>query len=289
MLIPHYTVGALVLGVITAWFILTRKKRTFLTMEKKQPVKLIAKETLSHDVRKFRFELPPNTALGLQAGRHIIASTNKPNGVVARNYSPVSAEEAEGYFELNVKIYLPNEKFPQGGQFSQFLESLQIGDTIDIKGPIGKCFYSGPSELSLLAKGGMETRKASTIAMMAGGVGITPFLAIIRKIFSNPADKTKVSLLFANQTEEDIFLRQELEAYASKYSNFKLWYTLDRPPQNWKYSSGFINATMIKEHLFEGDVAPSVFLLCGPPPMIKYACMPNLTELGVKESDVIAW
>jgi len=125
--------------------------------------------------------------------------------------------------------------------------------------------------------------------MIAGGVGITPFLAIIRKIFANPADTTKVTLLFANQTENDIFLRTELESLAERHSNFKLWYTLDRPPPQWTYSEGFITDEMIKGHLFEDGVAPSVFLICGPPPMVKFACVPNLEKLGVKESDIIVW
>jgi len=172
---------------------------------------------------------------------------------------------------------------------SQYLDSLQIGDTVDVKGPIGKCFYSAPSELTLLRGDEGQTRRVPSIAMIAGGVGITPFLAIIRKIFANPADKTKVTLLFANQTENDIFLRTELEALAEQHSNFKFWYTLDRPPSPWTYSQGFITDEMIKERLWEGGVAPSVFLICGPPPMVKFACIPNLEKLGVKESDIIVW
>lgn len=38
----------------------------------------------------------------------------------------------------------------------------------------------------------------------------------------------QVSLLYANQCEDDILLREQLEALAAKHSNFKLWYTLDR-------------------------------------------------------------
>lgn len=47
----------------------------------------------------------------------------------------------------------------------------------------------------------------------------------------------------------------------------------------WKYGSGFITADMIKQHLY----APSnetLTLICGPPPMIEFACNPNLDKLG---------
>ena len=58
-----------------------------------------------------------------------------------------------------------------------------------------------------------------------------------------------------------------------------LWYTLDRPPAGWGYSSGFITAEMIAEHL-PGPKESSLILMCGPPPMVKFACMQNLDKLG---------
>lgn len=51
------------------------------------------------------------------------------------------------------------------------------------------------------------------------------------------------------------------------------------PPLGWKYGRGFITADMLKSHLF----APSndtLTLICGPPPMIQFACNPNLDQLG---------
>lgn len=47
----------------------------------------------------------------------------------------------------------------------------------------------------------------------------------------------------------------------------------------WKYSSGFISAEMIQEHLFPPG-SDTLVLMCGPPPMINYACNPNLEKLG---------
>jgi cytochrome-b5 reductase len=94
----------------------------------------------------------------------------------------------------------------------------------------------------------------------------------------------KIWLLFANQTEQDILLREELELLAASNSDrFKLWYTVDRESEDWKYSKGFINDTMIKEHMPppSDDV---LICICGPPPMIKFACLPNLDKLGYTEN-----
>lgn len=56
-------------------------------------------------------------------------------------------------------------------------------------------------------------------------------LQIIKAVLKDPEDNSNVFLLFANQTEDDILVRSELEWLAKQHDNFKLWYTLDRPPE----------------------------------------------------------
>ena len=47
----------------------------------------------------------------------------------------------------------------------------------------------------------------------------------------------------------------------------------------WAYSTGFINDTMIDGHLPKASSETQI-LMCGPPPMIQFACIPNLEKLG---------
>ena len=56
---------------------------------------------------------------------------------------------------------------------------------------------------------------------------------------------------------------------------------MDRVPDgvDWSYSTGFVSEDMVREHLFAASPS-SIALMCGPPPMIKFACMPNLAKLG---------
>ena len=118
------------------------------------------------------------------------------------------------------------------------------------------------------------------VVMVAGGTGITPMLQLIRAIAKDPRDKTKVSLLYANQTEKDILLREELEEVAKKHPDqVKLWYTIDTASEGWKYSTGFVNDDMISKQMFPPS-PDTIVLMCGPPPMINYACTPNLDKLG---------
>lgn len=57
-------------------------------------------------------------------------------------------------------------------------------------------------------------------------------LQLIRYITKDPKDDTKLALLFANQTEKDILLRDELEQVAKEHPDqFKIWYTVDSPTE----------------------------------------------------------
>ncbi|PZC82541.1 hypothetical protein B5X24_HaOG210290 [Helicoverpa armigera] len=260
----------------------------------KYALPLIEREEISHDTRRFRFGLPSSEhVLGLPIGQHIHLSAKIDDDLVIRSYTPVSSDEEKGYVELVIKVYFKNvhPKFPDGGKMSQHLNSLKINDTIDVRGPSGRLQYAG-NGLFLIKKMRKDPPvelRAKKLNMIAGGTGIAPMLQLIRHICKDASDPTEMRLLFANQTEEDILLRNELEKYQAEHpEQFKLWYTLDRPNEGWKYSVGFINDEMIKEHLF----APAddvLVLMCGPPPMINFACNPALEKLGYPESQRFAY
>jgi len=128
---------------------------------------------------------------------------------------------------------------------------------------------------------GATEMRATKLGMMAGGTGITPMLQILHAVMTNASDPTVVSLLYANQTEGDILVREELEYLARKHpERLQLWYTVDRPPATgWSYSTGFITAEMISERL-PPPSDTTLVLMCGPPPMVKFACQANLDKLG---------
>ncbi|CAB3396992.1 unnamed protein product [Caenorhabditis bovis] len=260
-------------------------KKTLLDDTVKYPLKLSKKIIVSRDTRKFRFSLPSEDhVLGLPTGQHVYLSAKIDGKLVVRPYTPVSSDEDKGYVELMIKVYFKNTnpKFPDGGKMSQYLEQMQIGETIDFRGPSGLIVYKGHGVFAVRPDKKSEPveKVYSKISMIAGGTGITPMLQIIEAVLRDPTDQTKLKLLFANQSEEDILCREDLDLLAQKHAaRFEVWYTIDRPSDNWKFSSGFINDAMIKERLF----APSsdgVVLMCGPPPMINFACVPNLEKLA---------
>jgi len=262
-----------------------KKKVLLVDPTVKYSLPLIEKQILSHDTRLYRFGLPSSEhVLGLPIGQHVHLSANVNGEVVIRAYTPVSSDDDRGHVDLVVKVYFKNvhPKFPEGGKMSQHLESLKIGETIDFRGPSGRLIYNGKGKFSikLLRKEPPVVYSLAKAVMIAGGTGITPMLQLIRTIVKDPQDKTKVSLLYANQTEKDILLREELDEIATQHPDqVKVWYTVDTSSEGWKYSTGFVNDQMIADHMYPPS-SGTIVLMCGPPPMINYACTPNLDKLG---------
>lgn len=80
------------------------------------------------------------------------------------------------WFSISLfKVYFKNvhPKFPNGGQMTQHLESLKIGDTIDVRGPSGRLQYIAPGTFSIkkLRKDPPTIVKAKKVNLIAGGVG----------------------------------------------------------------------------------------------------------------------
>ena len=93
---------------------------------------------------------------------------------------------------------------------------------------------------------------------------------LCRAIFNNPEDKTKVTLVFGNVSEEDILLKRELEDLENKYpQRFKAFYMLDKPSSGWTKGTGHIDEKVLKTVLPEPKQERSKIFVCGPPGMYK--------------------
>lgn len=140
---------------------------------------------------------------------------------------------------------------------SEHLHSMKPGDTLDMKGPIPKYPWSA--------------NKHEHIALLAGGTGITPMWQLARAIFKNPEDKTKVTLVFGNISQDDILLRKEWEELENTYpQRFRAFYILDKPPEGWQGGKGYVTKELLKTVLPEPKEGDKLkIFVCGPPGMYK--------------------
>ncbi|KAJ5369749.1 NADH-cytochrome b5 reductase 1 [Penicillium cataractarum] len=252
---PEYLAYAVALaGVISsvAFFAGGSKPRKVLIPTEFQHFVLKEKTEISHNVAIYRFALPrPTDILGLPIGQHISLAATIGGKEVVRSYTPISSDNEAGYFDLLVKAYAQ-------GNISKYLTELKVGDTMKVRGPKGAMVYT--------------PNMCRHIGMIAGGTGITPMLQVIEAIIRNRPrnggnDTTKVDLIFANVTAEDILLKEKLDKLAKEDEGFNVHYVLNTPPEGWTGGVGFVTPDMMKERL-PAPAADVKVLLCGPPPMI---------------------
>ncbi|KAH9486755.1 NADH-cytochrome b5 reductase 1 [Psilocybe cubensis] len=197
----------------------------------------------------YRFKLPhPQDVLGLPIGQHISISAEINGKNIVRSYTPVSNDDDRGHFDLIIKTY-------EKGNISKHVSLLKIGDNIRVKGPKGNFVYT--------------PNMVGHLSMIAGGTGIAPMIQVIRAALKNPFDRTTITLIYANVNEEDILLKDDLEALQDVHEQkFKIFYVLNNPPPGWKGGAGFVTKEHIKEHLPNPATSDSKLLICGPPPMV---------------------
>ena len=79
-----------------------------------------------------------------------------------------------GHMDLVIKVYFKNvhPRFPDGGKMSQHLENMNIGDTIDVRGPSGLLVYKGQGEFAIKPdkKSIAKSVKVAKVSMIAGKI-----------------------------------------------------------------------------------------------------------------------
>ncbi|KAL4934387.1 putative nitrate reductase [Aspergillus undulatus] len=246
--------------------------------------KLSSKKRISPDTQIYTFALPPPAkCLGLQTGQHVLVGFHFSDKLVTRPYTPIRPvldSEDDGTFDLVVKTYLPDEDQP-GGTLSNILDVMREGEEIEVKGPAGGIRYLGNGRFAIDDK----EYEFENVSFILGGSGVTPGYQIIARMLNTPSDKTKIKAVYANKSEGDILLREQLDDFVSKHGDqFSITHVLSHPSDEWKGLKGHVNEGIIKEHTYGPDEkGKSVALLCGPPTMIQKAALPALKDWGFDE------
>jgi ferredoxin-NADP reductase len=155
--------------------------------------------------------------------------------------------------------------------FKRVLRKAELGLNVKIEGPSGSLVLH---------------RKAEKPAVfLAGGIGITPFLSIIRQAAHEKAPH-RLYLFYSNRRPEDAPFLDVLADAARQNPNFHLIATMtemDKSQREWKGETGFLNKEMLTKHL--PTLHGPIYYLAGPPAMVT-AMRNMLTEAKIDEDDI---
>jgi ferredoxin-NADP reductase len=203
-------------------------------------------------VKSFRFDRPIN--LDFRPGQFMFVTIKIGQEKTRKPFSISSSPSEKGYIELTKKM--------TGHEFSNALNCLRKDEVVTIEAPYGRFTFEGEYE---------------KIAMLSGGVGITPLRSIC-KYCTDMLLNTEITLLYGNRTEKDIIFREDFTEMQKQNRNLKLVYTLEKPCESWTGYKGYINSEMIRKEI--PDYLERVFYTCGPPAMVG-AMESLLKELGL--------
>jgi len=214
-------------------------------------LKLIEKKPEVLDVTSFIFE--PSEPLAWKAGQylHYVLHHRPTDDRGSDRFFTNSAAPFENHIKITTRI--TTEK---GSSFKATLAALEIGKKIeitDVKGD-GHFTLDDPTQESVF---------------IAGGIGITPFRAILKQL-EHDHQPLNITLLYSNR-DQNIVFKDELEAMAKNNPTFKI---------NYIFSPEHIDEAKIRELV--SDLQKPVFYISGPEPMVD-ALGETLKKMGIAE------
>ena len=222
------------------------------------PVAVLAVLEESPTIRTFRLARP--APFSFEAGQFLTVRVLVDGQSHVRCYSISSPPEATGYLEISVKR--------QGLVSGTLHATLRPGSQLHVKPPAGRFTYPAGDD--------------RPVVLIAGGVGITPLLSMLRH--GAAADPSRpITLLYSARGRKELAFWDELEWLSRRHPQVRLVGTVTERGADWQDRVGRIDQPLIANHV--PDAAHSVFMLCGPLEMID-AVRSALGAMGVPETQV---
>ena len=203
-------------------------------MENEFIVRLLEAKQVTHNVKRFRLEKP--AGYSFNPGQATDVSVNKSGWQEEKRPFTFTCLKDDPYLEFTIKRY------PDHKGVTDLLHTLEPGDELIIRDVWGAIEYKGPG------------------CFIAGGAGITPFLAILRML-NREGKAAGNRLYFSNKKAEDVIEEKNLRAILGDRAHFIL-----SQEEKEGYDHGHIDEGFLKKRITDFK---QPFYICGPDQMIK--------------------
>jgi ferredoxin-NADP reductase len=226
--------------------------------------RLLGREEIADGTMAFHFARPAGFAF--KAGQAVDVVLAEAQGLdTAAGRHTFSLANAPSEERLTVATRL------RDSEFKRALANLPVGATVNLDGPFGSLLLHGDANRPAV--------------FVAGGIGITPFMSILRQAGRDGASRRLV-LLYANHRPEDSAWLGELQELERRMPGFQLlpvMTAMNRSSQPWAGLCGRIDAAMLRGILAEHS--RPVCYATGSPSMVA-AMRKALNEAGIDDDDI---
>jgi glycine betaine catabolism B len=223
------------------------------------------------DVKTFRFVRPEGGPLPFEhtAGQYINLKLTIDGKRVNRSYTIASSPTRNAYCEISVK------RAANGYGSKHLHDTWQEGQLVQVSAPAGKFFFAG--------------HEADQIVLIAGGIGITPMMSVVRSL-TDRGWTGQIYLVFSVRTQRDIVFAHELEDLQRRHANLHVRITLTNDPDPaWTGARGQVTKELLADFIPNFNAGPSFkhgpVMLCGPDPMMT-AMRALLVAMGIPDAEV---
>ena len=222
----------------------------------------VSVKDVSPTSKTFRFESKDGHIPVFQCGQYVNFRFKIGKSTLSRPYSissaPFEARTDHPFFEVtirrNVPYLVPDYMFA----------NVHEGDELTGSMPFGT-FYWEP------------LRDTKALVALAGGSGITPFMAMAKEVAFGKMQGCRLTILYGSVKADDIVLKEELDAIEKACKDVKVVHVLSDDPE-WKGEKGFISKEIIEKYSTPG----CTYLFCGPRAMYTFVSK-ALGEMGVEQ------
>lgn len=218
------------------------------------------------DVKTFRLAVPGGGKLPFEhvAGQYLNIALTIDGKRVNRSYTIASSPTRTASCEITVK------RVADGRASFHLHDSLREGSIVHVSAPAGRFVFAG--------------NEASRVVLIAGGVGITPMMSVVRNL-TDRSWTGDIYLLFSVRRRDEIIFADELAYLQARFPNLHVCITLsDDAETAWDGPRGRVTRELI-EGLVPGLTRGPV-LLCGPTPMM-IAMREMLVAMGVPDAEIL--
>ncbi len=215
------------------------------------------------DVLTFRLGSRDGSGLPFlhQPGQYLNLALEIDGARINRSYT-IASSPTRPYCEITVK----RTAIPRA---SRHVHALREGEAVRVSGPAGRFVFTGA--------------ESERVLLIAGGVGITPLMAIIRYL-TDSAWQGRMVLVFSVRTQQDVIFSAELAELQQRFENLRVVITLSEPSDpSYQGPRGRITAAFLAEIV--PDISTFPVYLCGPEPMM-IAVRAQLASLCVPEARI---
>jgi ferredoxin-NADP reductase/DMSO/TMAO reductase YedYZ heme-binding membrane subunit len=218
------------------------------------------------DVKTFRLVAADGGALPFThiAGQYLNLSLTIAGTRVNRSYTIASSPTRNAYCEISVK------RTTDGYASHHLHDHWREGQSVKVSAPAGKFFFAGS--------------EARRVVLIAGGIGITPMMSVVRSL-TDRGWRGEIYLLFSVRAVRDVVFRDEIKYLEARFPNLHVRVLVTQDPETaWDGPRGQITREVIAD--FVPDLTRGPVMLCGPGPMMA-AMRAALIGMGLPDTDIL--